>query len=290
MTSSYIGRFAPSPTGQLHLGSVYTALASFLEARARGGLWKLRFDDLDTPRNVKGAVSDMLRTLDVLGLHWDGEVDYQSLHISEYEDALTDLITQHKVYRCECSRKNLSQVYAQTCRYASISPQTPHALRLLVDDQHICFYDHLQGNIEQHVATRYGDFILKRKDAIIAYTLAVVLDDARQGVTDVVRGLDLLDETPKQRYLQHCLHLPMLNYCHVPILVDQQGKKLSKTTLASAVDLASPSDVLFQLLMWLNQYPPYELKHAAVVDVLAWAIACWDSTKLSGISSICVVS
>ncbi|MEY2666525.1 MAG: hypothetical protein RLZZ384_696, partial [Pseudomonadota bacterium] len=225
-------------------------------------------------------------TLDTLGLHWDDEVDYQSLHISEYEEALADLVTQHKVYRCECSRKNLSQVYAKTCRHTSISLQTPHALRLLVDDQHICFYDHLQGTIEQHVATRYGDFILKRKDAIIAYAFAVVLDDARQGITDVVRGLDLLDETPKQRYLQYCLNLPMLNYCHVPILVDQRGKKLSKTTLASAVDLSSPSNTLRQLLMWLNQHPPRELEHAPVVDVLAWAIACWDRTKLSGISSI----
>jgi glutamyl-Q tRNA(Asp) synthetase len=286
LTPSYIGRFAPSPTGQLHLGSVYTALASFLEARSCGGLWKLRFDDLDTPRNVKGADSAILHTLDALGLHWDGQVDYQHLHLNEYEAALADLIAQNKVYRCACSRKNISHVYAQTCRHAFVSPQTPHSLRLLVGNQDIHFHDKLQGHIIQHIATHYGDFILKRKDSIIAYQFAVVLDDSRQQVTNVVRGFDLLDETPKQCYLQHCLNLPALTYCHVPILVDKSGKKLSKTTLASAVDISSPSHVLFQLLMWLHQNPPFELKYARVDDLLAWAITYWDSKKLIGISAI----
>jgi glutamyl-Q tRNA(Asp) synthetase len=288
LTPRYIGRFAPSPTGQLHLGSVYTALASFLAARACGGLWKLRFDDLDTPRNVKGADSAILHTLEVLGLHWDGQVDYQHLHISEYEEILADLIAQNKVYRCGCSRKNLSHVYAQTCRNASISPETPHSLRLIVEDDVICFYDELQGRIIQHVATHYGDFILKRKDSILAYQFAVVVDDARQQVTDVVRGQDLLDETPKQRYLQHCLNLPTLNYCHVPILVDKSGKKLSKTTLASAVDISSPNQVLFQLLAWLNQNPPLELANTPVADVLAWAITHWNTDKLKGVFAISI--
>ena len=288
MTPSYIGRFAPSPTGQLHLGSVYTALASFLEARACGGLWKLRFDDLDIPRNVKGADSAILHTLEALGLHWDGQVDYQRLHISEYEEIFADLIAQNKVYRCVCSRKNLSQVYAQTCRHAIISPDTPHSLRLLVEKQDLSFTDKLQGHIIQNVAMHYGDYILKRKDAIIAYQFAVVVDDTRQQITDVVRGIDLLNETPKQLYLGHCLNLSTPNYCHVPVLVDKSGKKLSKTTFAGAVTIHAPSEVLFQLLIWLKQNPPLELARAPVDDVLAWAIAHWNGEKLKGISTIVI--
>ena len=288
MTPSYIGRFAPSPTGQLHLGSVYTAFASFLEARACGGLWKLRFDDLDTPRNVKGADSAILHTLEALGFHWDGQVDYQHVHIREYEEILADLIAQNKVYRCVCSRKNLSQVYAQTCRDAIISPDTPHSLRLLVEKQDLSFTDKLQGHIIQNVATHYGDYILKRKDAIIAYQFAVVVDDTRQQITDVVRGIDLLNETPKQLYLGHCLNLSTPNYCHVPVLVDKSGKKLSKTTFAGAVNIHAPSEVLLQLLIWLKQNPPLELAHAPVDSVLAWAIAHWNGEKLKGISTIVI--
>ena len=288
LTPNYIGRFAPSPTGQLHLGSVYTALASYLDARACGGLWKLRFDDLDTPRNVQGAVSDILHTLDVLGLHWDGEVDYQHLHTSEYEDVLAGLIKKNRVYRCVCSRKNLSRVYDKTCRNAAISHSLPHSLRLRVENKTLCIHDRLQDQLIQNVATDYGDFILKRKDAIIAYQFAVVIDDARQHITDVVRGVDLLYETPKQCYLQHCLTLPSPNYCHLPVLIDKNGKKLSKTTLASAVDIQSPSDVLVQLLTLLRQDPPSQLQYASVADILTWAIAHWDSEKLKGITTIVV--
>ncbi|MDD5227598.1 MAG: tRNA glutamyl-Q(34) synthetase GluQRS [Methylococcales bacterium] len=288
LTPHYTGRFAPSPTGHLHLGSVYTALASFLEARSHHSLWRLRFDDLDTPRNVAGATTHILQTLETLGLHWDGEVDYQSWHLDDYHAVLADFITSGKIYRCQCSRKNLTDIYAQTCRYQCISPDLPHSLRIKTDDQQIIFDDILQGWISQNLATQHGDFILKRKDNIIAYPFAVVLDDARQAVNHVVRGMDLLNATPKQLYLQHLLHLPAPNYLHVPILVDAKGHKLSKQTLATAVDLTAPNRVLFQLLDWLKQMPPFELQNENVGNVLEWAIQHWNVARLKGVKHIAI--
>ncbi len=288
LISHYVGRFAPSPTGHLHLGSVYTALASFLEARAHQGLWRLRFDDLDTPRNVAGAVDSILKTLDALGLHWDGVVDYQSQHLEEYHAVLADLMARKKIYRCRCSRKDLTDIYAQTCRHQSIFSDVPHSLRLKTVERQIVFDDGLQGSISQNLATQHGDFILKRKDNIIAYQFAVVLDDARQAVNHVVRGMDLLDATPKQIYLQHILNLPTPHYLHVPILVDVDGFKLSKQTLATAVDLTAPNRVLFQLLDWLRQHPPMELQNENVDEILKWAIENWNVARLKGVKQISI--
>lgn len=281
----YTSRFAPSPTGHLHLGSVYTALASFLDARANHGLWQLRFDDLDTPRNVAGSIDSILKTLEILGLHWDNAIDYQSQHLDEYHAVLNDLMTQEKIYRCGCSRKNVSSIYAQTCRNQHFPAENPHALRLKTDSRQIIFNDDLQGKISQNLA-ECGDFILKRKDNIIAYQFAVVLDDMRQNVNHVVRGMDLLNETSKQIYLQHILNLPTPNYCHVPILVDSNGIKLSKTTLAAAVDLSKPNRVLFQLLELLKQEPSRELEHATVSEILEWAIQHWTISNLKMITKI----
>lgn len=278
-TSPYTSRFAPSPTGHLHLGSVYTALASFLDARANQGVWQIRFDDLDTPRNVSGAVDSILKTLETLGLHWDNAVDFQSQHLDEYHAVLADLIAKDKVYRCQCSRKDLQPIYPQTCRNKNISIETPHSLRLKTDSRRIIFEDMLQGHISRNLADD-GDFILKRKDNIIAYQFAVVLDDARQNVNHIVRGMDLLNETPKQIFLQQMLNLPSINYMHVPILVDSNGKKLSKTTLAAAVNLEKPNHVLFQLLTLLKQNPPVELKPASVAEILNWATENWDFKNL----------
>ena len=284
----YIGRFAPSPTGHLHLGSVYTALASFLEARAHQGLWRLRFDDLDTPRNVAGAVDSILQTLDALGLLWDGVIDYQSQHLEEYHAVLADLMTHEKIYRCRCSRKDLTDIYAQTCRLQFIPFDVPHSLRLKTVERQIIFDDGLQGCISQNLAIQHGDFILKRKDNIIAYQFAVVLDDARQAVNHVVRGMDLLDSTPKQIYLQHILNLPSPHYLHVPILVDADGFKLSKQTLATAVDLTAPNRVLFQLLDWLRQHPPIELQNENVDEILKWAIENWNVAQLKSVKQISI--
>lgn len=283
--SRYTSRFAPSPTGHLHLGSVYTALASFLDARANHGLWKIRFDDLDTPRNVSGAIKSSLKTLEMLGLYWDNSVDFQSHYLDDYHAILADLMTQEKVYRCECSRKNMPSIYPKTCRNKILTIENPHSLRLKTDSRRIVFDDALQGEIIRNLADD-GDFILRRKDGIIAYQFAVVLDDARQNVNYVVRGMDLLNETPKQIFLQQLLNLPTPNYSHVPILVDGNGKKLSKTTLASAVDLSKPHDVLFELLNLLKQNPPCELKTADVSEMLNWATINWQPENLKGITHV----
>lgn len=286
-TSRYTSRFAPSPTGHLHLGSVYTALASFLDAKANHGIWQIRFDDLDTPRNVSGAVESILRTLETLGLHWDNSVDFQSQHLDKYHSVLADLIAENHVYRCECSRKNLPPIYPQTCRNKNISAENPHSLRLKTYSRDIVFDDALQGRISQNLE---DDFILKRKDNIIAYQFAVVLDDARQNVNHVVRGMDLVNETPKQIFLQQVLNLPAINYLHVPILVDEDGKKLSKTSFAAAVDLEKPHDVLFQLLTLLKQTPPIELKAASVTEILDWATANWNFRKLKTVTALKILS
>ncbi len=279
MPSRYTSRFAPSPTGHLHLGSVYTALASFLDARANHGLWQLRFDDLDTQRNVKGSVESILKTLETLGLHWDNAVDFQSQHLADYHAVLADLMADEKIYRCQCSRKNLPLIYPQTCRNQNVSPQISHSLRIKTDARQIYFNDRLQGNISQNLADE-GDFILKRKDNIVAYQFAVVLDDARQNVNNIVRGMDLLNETPKQIFLQQILNLPIPNYLHIPILVDSNGKKLSKTTFAAKVDLKNPNHLLFQLLELLKQLPPVELKTENVSEILNWAIENWQPENL----------
>ncbi len=286
-TSLYTGRFAPSPTGHLHLGSVYTALASFLEARIHNGLWKIRFDDLDTPRNVENATVSILRTLETLGLHWDGTVDYQSQHLDDYHAVLADLMAQKQIYRCQCSRKDLTNIYAKTCRNLNIPAETLHSLRLKTDERQIAFDDELQGHIS-HNLTQHSDFILKRKDNIIAYQFAVVLDDERQSINHIVRGMDLLNETPKQIYLQHVLNLPTPNYLHVPIITDFTGHKLSKQTLATAVDLTEPNRVLFQLLEWLKQTPQPELQNAKADEILTWAISNWNVARLKGLKKIVV--
>jgi glutamyl-Q tRNA(Asp) synthetase len=288
LTSRYTSRFAPSPTGHLHLGSVYTALASFLDARANHGLWQLRFDDLDVPRNVFGATDSILKTLETLGLHWDGKVDYQSQHLDDYHATLTDLMADEKIYRCQCSRKDLTPIYAQTCRNQPISKNVSYSLRIKTDAREIVFNDGLQGQISQNLAMQHGDFILKRRDNVVAYQFAVVLDDVRQGVNHVVRGLDLLNETPKQIFLQQILNLPTPNYLHVPILLDANGQKLSKQTLAAAVDLTAPNRILFQLLDWLKQSPPLELQMAKGDDILKWAIENWTVARLKDVKHMVV--
>lgn len=281
-----IGRFAPSPTGPLHLGSLYTALASFLHTRSQQGLWLLRIDDLDTPRNIKGAADAILTALDTLGLHWDRAADYQSHHLDAYHAKLEQLAKNHHLYPCTCSRKTLTEIYSGACRGRPLPPDSPYALRVKTDAREICFEDELQGPICHNLAQEHGDFILKRKDQIIAYQFAVVVDDDRQQVTQVVRGIDLLDVTPRQIYLQQLLGLATPTYMHLPIIVDDQGYKLSKQTKAAAVDLTSPPAVIFTLLGLLRQNPPPELQHSPVAEQLAWAIAHWNPAALKKLQAI----
>lgn len=288
----YIGRFAPSPTGPLHLGSLFTALASYLDARAHHGKWLVRIDDLDTPRNRPGAADSILRCLEAYGLQWDGEVYYQSRHLDEYRHYLDELERQQLTYRCVCSRKTLSQyfaaagrseetaVYPGICRNKHIPQNLPNAIRIKTDATEIGFTDQLQGWVSQNLAFEQGDFILKRKDGIIAYQFAVVVDDCLQDVNHVVRGCDLLSETPKQIYLQRLLGMPTPEYMHVPVIVDSQGYKLSKQTLATAVGTQSPSLTLFDLLLLLKQNPPNVLNAAKVNEILDWAIDHWKPDAL----------
>lgn len=289
-TKPYVGRFAPSPTGALHLGSLYTALASYLDARARRGLWRLRIDDVDTPRNEAGASDRILATLDAYGLHWDGPVYYQSQHLSDYEQALARLQRQDLLYPCICSRKRLAElpgrhdVYPGLCRNLTTPPSDrPYALRVKSRDLDIVFDDRAQGVIQQNLAAEHGDFILKRKEGIVSYQLACVIDDDLQGVNAVVRGFDLVDSTPKQIFLQQLLGLPTPSYLHVPIIVDSQGYKLSKQTLAEAVSPQHAPAVTFKLLQLLGQQPPLELQGASCAELLAWGAQNWRPEALAKI-------
>lgn len=283
-----IGRFAPSPTGPLHLGSLYTALASFLHARSQQGKWLLRIDDLDTQRNVKGATDAILTTLDAFGLHWDDSVVYQSQCLAVYHDVLNELAKNQLIYPCSCSRKMLASttIYDGLCRNQSISADSLYALRIKTDSRLISVEDGLQGLISHNIAKQYGDFILKRRDGIVAYQLAVVIDDDRQHINQIVRGVDLLTETPKQIYLQQVLGLPCPDYLHVPIIIDQHGYKLSKQTQATAVNLTRPQGVIFELLGLLKQNPPSELQHASVTELLDWAIEHWNIECLKNIKQV----
>ncbi|MGR9115793.1 MAG: tRNA glutamyl-Q(34) synthetase GluQRS [Gammaproteobacteria bacterium] len=291
----YTGRFAPSPTGPLHLGSLYTALASYLDARFHQGRWLVRIDDIDTPRNVAGASDDILWTLETFGLYWDGGVYYQSQQLDYYQAWLNRLKNKHLLYPCTCSRKTLAQATRSKCHpehYPGICknktfPQTrPYATRIRVEHGTIEFFDALHGNLSENLATRHGDYIIKRKDQIFAYQFAVVIDDYAQQVNHIVRGADLLDSTPKQIYLQQQLELPRTNYMHVPLITDQHGNKLSKQTFAQAVDRNNPRRVLFKLLELLRQSPPSELADCSLTEILEWGITHWKPSSLNNIETI----
>ena len=292
----YRGRFAPSPTGPLHLGSLYTALAGYLQAKARGGQWLLRIDDLDPHRTVSNSADRIRYTLEALGLHWDGPVLYQSQRTEHYRAALAELRSAGWVYPCTCSRKelalasgenSLSPVYPGFCRSRrEPTPHEPHALRIITAGIRISFLDRLQGTVTQDLATEIGDFILFRRDHVYAYHLATVIDDAEQNITEVVRGLDLLDSTPRQIHLQQRLGLPTPGYAHIPILVDDGGRKLSKQTLAPEAEIRHPGAVLYRLLSLLKQNPPADLASASAAEALGWALGHWDIARLRGMSRI----
>lgn len=256
-------------------------------------MWLLRIDDLDTPRNKDGSATAILKCLEAFGLHWDGDVYYQSQHLDSYHGFLAGLEQSQLTYRCICSRKALSgfevshlTIYPGICRDKSIPVDTPHAVRLKTEPFNLSFHDELQGLISHNLAQQHGDFILKRKDGIFAYQFAVVVDDALQNINHVVRGCDLLEETPKQIYLQQLLGFSTPAYLHVPVIVDEHGYKLSKQTLATAVDTKSPNKTLFDLLVLLKQNPPDELNGATVNELLDWAIANWQPAALRLCSTI----
>jgi glutamyl-Q tRNA(Asp) synthetase len=291
----YRGRFAPSPTGPLHFGSLVAAVGSFLEARTRGGEWLVRMEDLDPPRVVPGAADDILRALEACGLQWDGSVAYQSVRGDAYHAALHRLRQAGRVYPCACSRREIADsavagtegpVYPGTCRRGVADSRTARAQRLDTRDAAVAFEDALQGKIACRLEQEYGDFVLYRADGVYAYQLAVVVDDAEQGITDVVRGADLLGSTPRQIYLQQLLGLPQLRYGHLPVAVNERGEKLSKQTLAAPVDPARPLPALLATLSFLGQQPPPGLTRSSVASFWKWAVAHWRLDRVPRVATI----
>lgn len=286
---AYVGRFAPSPTGPLHFGSLVAAVASYCEAKAHHGKWLLRMEDLDKPREIAGAANGIIHTLAAFGFEWDGDILYQSQRDTLYETAFEAL--RPHLYPCSCTRKEIADsshqqgidglIYPRKCYQSPPLQTNKHvAYRAFVLDEDITFTDAIQGEITQNLARDVGDFILKRKDGLFAYQLAVVVDDALQGVTHVVRGADLLDSTPRQIYLQHLLGYPEPSYAHVPVACNAQGEKLSKQTLAQAISPEAASILLFEALHFLGQHPPLAIKNATLNEVWRWAFAHWQLTKV----------
>jgi glutamyl-Q tRNA(Asp) synthetase len=302
-SSDYRGRFAPSPTGPLHFGSLVAAVGSYLDARHHRGTWLVRMEDLDAPRCVAGAADSILRTLEAFGLHWDGEIVYQSLRTAAYDEALHKLQSIGAVYPCCCTRKEIADsalhgidgpVYPGTCRNGIPMGREGRAWRVRTDlapspargEGSIGFDDALQGHIAQHIESEIGDFVVKRADGLYAYQLAVVVDDAYQNITHIVRGCDLLASTPRQIHLQRLLGLPTPAYMHLPVAVNAQGEKLSKQTLAPAISTDDVIATLISALKFLQQQPPAELRQGSVDEMLGWAIANWQPEKLKGCRQI----
>jgi glutamyl-Q tRNA(Asp) synthetase len=285
----YRGRFAPSPTGPLHFGSLVAAVGSFLDARAHAGEWLLRIEDLDPPREVPGATKGILHTLEAFGLHWDNETLYQKQRAGVYRQALETLAAAGNTYPCACSRRDMqqvtaaggsSQIYPGTCRNGLPAGRQARSVRLRTADVEIRFKDRLHGEFHERLSQTCGDFILQRADGLFAYQLAVVVDDGLQGITDVVRGADLLGCTARQILLQRLLGLSTPRYLHLPVVANHRGEKLSKQTLAPAVSTARPVETLSRVLSFLGQRPPDELQSASLDEFWQWAIATWDTTRL----------
>lgn len=271
---SYIGRFAPSPTGPLHFGSLLTAVASYCDAKANHGKWLVRIEDTDIPRIYPNSETHILSCINAFQFEPDAEIIFQKDRLTIYEQVLDQLKQQHAIYACQCTRKMLgsNHIYAGTCRDLNLD-FAEQAIRLKVDDLLICFEDRLQGRQCSNLKDDLGDFVLKRRDGIISYQLAVVVDDYLQGITHVVRGADLLDNTARQIWLGSILNYPSLSYMHLPLAMNDQGQKLSKQNLAQALDLSKASELLQQAILALGQ-PNVELNQPRIM--LQQAVQQWD--------------
>lgn len=290
----YRGRFAPSPTGPLHFGSLVAAVGSYLEARTHDGAWLVRMEDLDPPREQTGAASSILQTLEIYGFEWDGPVLYQSHRSEAYDTALATLRNMDALYPCACTRKEIADsalrgiegpIYPGTCRHG-LGGREIRAWRVKTDLAEIAFNDLVQGRQTQVLERDIGDFVLKRADGLYAYQLAVVIDDAEQGITHVVRGADLLDSTPRQIHLQNLLSLPQPQYAHLPLAVNVHGEKLSKQTLAAPLNDSAPAKTLWQSLHFLGQNPPTELSESSLQEVWLWARQHWHLDRIPGVRTL----
>lgn len=298
----YRGRFAPSPTGPLHFGSLVAAVASYLEARKAGGEWLVRIEDVDRLREVPGSADEIVRALEHFGFEWAGPIVRQSARAEAYEAALERLIRADLAYPCSCSRKEIAALAGQAgaamdearypglCRQGPRDPSASMAMRFRVEPGEVAFVDQIQGLICIDVARDCGDFVVKRRDGFFAYQLAVVVDDAAQGITHVVRGADLLTSTPRQILLQQALALPTPMYAHVPLATDRQGVKLSKSAGAGAVDVTRPVEELWRSLEFLRQSPPEYLRTADLRTLWAWAVEHWTTAPIRGLRQMAVVA
>ncbi len=280
--NQYVGRFAPSPTGPLHFGSLLAAVASYLQAKSRSGLWLLRVEDIDPPRQQDGATEEILTALERYGFEWDGPVTYQSDSVERHLQVVSELRKAGLAYPCSCSRRDLATaeqgplgaIYPGTCRDGCEGDE--FAVRVRTDDATIQFNDVLQGTQCQHLDSESGDFVILRRDGLIAYHLAVVVDDFEQGITEIVRGIDLLDSTPRQIHLQHLLEYRTPGYLHIPVVENDQGQKLSKLTGATALPLDDVGPILIAALDALGQQPPRELAQSPMHDIWSWSIKHWQ--------------
>jgi glutamyl-Q tRNA(Asp) synthetase len=287
--ASYRGRFAPSPTGPLHFGSLVAAVGSYLDARHHQGEWLLRVEDIDSPREVAGATDDILRTLERLHLTWDGPVSYQSKRTHLYEEALDELQQQGYLYDCGCTRKEVADsavhtptgaIYPGTCRNGLPAGRSPRSIRVRVNNTVISMQDRLQTGLQQQLQTDVGDFIVRRADKLIAYQLAVVVDDADQGINQVVRGSDLLASTPRQVYLQQLLGLPTPAYLHLPIATDASSAKLSKQSFAPPITVDDSNRAVLDALRFLHQALPDSPQDASLDELWKWAADHWDASTI----------
>ena len=284
MPLNYRGRFAPSPTGPLHFGSLVAAVGSYLDAQFHHGKWLVRIEDVDLQRQVPDAASEILYVLERLGMEWDEEVIYQSQRSEAYHEALSALTKQVLVYPCICSRKEIADssilglngpIYPGTCLKSPASVKDAHALRIQTNNDAIQFEDILKGTYAQKLRNDVGDFVLRRADGIYAYQLAVVVDDAAQKITHVVRGADLLDSTPRQIFLQQLLGYPIPQYMHLPVVTNAKGEKLSKQTNAAPINISNALTQLVDALQFLGQKPPAEILEGDISSFWQWAKQNW---------------
>lgn len=280
---SYRGRFAPSPSGLLHFGSLVTALASYLDAKHNNGIWLVRIEDIDPPRALAGASTEILKTIESYGMHWDEPVLYQSLQTSFYQQTLAKLAQEQLIYHCQCTRaqiKKLGGTYQSTCQSLSL-PSTNNATRLVNSVGVFKFTDQIQGVITGDKKTAEEDFTLIRKDGLFAYQLAVVADDIFQNITHVVRGCDLLEPTLRQLSFFDILQKKPPHYSHIPLAVTPEGYKLSKQNKAPAINNQNPQPALIAALNYLGQKPPTELTFSSVENIIEWAVRHWSISKVT---------